>query len=161
MLQEPYYAHKELMAELGLTTKKLPSELKANVITFNQKKRFAKNPDLIIELQNFSELIAGEIQAWHMANDEPEAVVEEKEIAEEEEVEEEEVEEEEVEEEEAYEQDKVELQQTSDDIEVDNALIRQNEEFEIVGETQDGDPIVDETPKEEKSNGGWGINTSW
>ncbi len=51
---------------------------------------------------------------------------------------------------EAYEQDKVELQQTSDDIEVDNALIRQNEEFEIVGETQDGDPIVDETPKEDE-----------
>ena len=41
---------------------------------------------------------------------------------------------------------KLDLQQTSDDIEVDNALIRQNEEFEIVGETQDGDLIVDETP---------------
>jgi hypothetical protein len=49
---------------------------------------------------------------------------------------------------EAYEQDKVDLQQTSDDIEVDNALIRQNEEFEIVGETQDGDLIVDTTPLE-------------
>ena len=38
MEHEPYYAHKELMAELGLTTKKLPSELKSNVIKFNQKK---------------------------------------------------------------------------------------------------------------------------
>ena len=83
MLQEPYYAHKELMAELGLTTKKLPSELKSNVITFNQKKRFAKNPDLIIELQNFSELIAGEIQAWHMANEETEPIVEEEVVEEE------------------------------------------------------------------------------
>jgi len=142
MLQEPYYAHKELMAELGLTTKKLPSELKANVITFNQKKRFAKNPDLIIELQNFSELIAGEIQAWHMANNEPEAVVEE-EVVEEEVVEEEVVEEEVVEEEEPI-------------VEEEEPIVE--EEEPIVQETE---PIVQETPKVEKANGGWGIDTSW
>jgi outer membrane biosynthesis protein TonB len=65
---EPYYAHKEVMAELGLATSQLPTEIKNNVIIFNQKKRFAKNPELISELQNFSELIADEVEAWHEDN---------------------------------------------------------------------------------------------
>jgi hypothetical protein len=42
------------------------------------------------------------------------------------------------------------LDDAEEAIEVDNALIRQNEEFEIIGETQDGDPIVDETPEEDE-----------
>ena len=147
MLQEPYYAHKELMAELGLTTKKLPSELKSNVITFNQKKRFAKNPDLIIELQNFSELIAGEIQAWHMANEETEPIVEE-EVVEEEVVEEET--------EPIVEETEPIVEETEPIVEETEPITEETEP--IAEETE---PIAEETPKAEKSNGGWGIDTSW
>ena len=140
MEHEPYYAHKELMAELGLTTRKLPSELKDNVIKFNQKKRFARNPDLIAELQNFSELIAGEIQAWHMANGEPisEPIVEEEPIIEEEPI-----------------------------VEEESEPIIEEEPEPIVEEKPEPimekkpDPIVEKAPepKEEKANGGWGIDT--
>lgn len=65
MEHKPYYRHRELMNELSIKTNQLPDDLKTYVIKFNQKIRFAKNPEIIQDCQNFSELIADEIENWY------------------------------------------------------------------------------------------------
>ena len=65
MEHKPYFRHRELMNELDIQTNKLPDNLKNYVVKFNQKIRFAKNPEIIQDCQNFSELIADEIETWY------------------------------------------------------------------------------------------------
>jgi len=69
-MENPYYEHKELMNELNITTKQLPAEIKEHVVKFNQKSRFASKPEMINDLQSYSEIIAEEISEWNLTRDE-------------------------------------------------------------------------------------------
>ena len=63
-----YYYHKEVMEERGLKTKDLPIELRKFVTTFQKKANFAKNPELIAELQEFSQILGEKIAETEIKN---------------------------------------------------------------------------------------------
>lgn len=63
-----YYYHKEVMEERGLKTKDLPTELRKFVTTFQKKANFAKNPELIAELQEFSQILGEKIAETEIKN---------------------------------------------------------------------------------------------
>tara|TARA_R110002050_G_scaffold114755_2_gene230515 strand:- start:3688 stop:4281 length:594 start_codon:yes stop_codon:yes gene_type:complete len=57
----PYFYHEQIMTERGIQKKDLPTSLKKYISKFNQKKRFIKDPDAIIELQEFSQILGEKI----------------------------------------------------------------------------------------------------
>ena len=61
------YAHEEVIRELGITVKDLPSEIRNKIRTWNNKKRMASRPETIELLTDLSVDIADDIAAWHYA----------------------------------------------------------------------------------------------
>tara|TARA_Y100000114_G_scaffold156344_1_gene183226 strand:- start:10945 stop:11475 length:531 start_codon:yes stop_codon:yes gene_type:complete len=66
---EAYYSHKEYMKEHKITLNDLPNDLKDYVKKFNNKSRNAKHPDIIQDLQAFSELLKEKMEELGISNE--------------------------------------------------------------------------------------------
>ena len=126
------YAHEETITELGISKKDLPNDLQARIKTFTNRSRFAKKPEIIEELENESDDLANQVLSWFNEEDDD------------------------------FEQDDYD----DDDDSEQERLQREAEEkarLEEVNNQNVNSHINNEVVNEpkEKSNSGWGIDTSW
>jgi hypothetical protein len=144
-MENPHYAHKELMEQLNLQTKDLPEEIKEHAIKFHQKSRFAKKPQMIQDLIEYSEIIADDIHDWHThmalsSTEEPEMEEEETEVEEEPQVEE--------------------IQPISEVVEKEITQ-ESKEEIQPIDEVVEKETPIETSVEKEEENSGWGINLDW
>lgn len=61
----PQYEHLDVMQSLGINPKDLPESIRGHVFSHEKRRAAAKKPEVIEELEEYSEIISELITGWH------------------------------------------------------------------------------------------------